>query len=248
MNAETTLENARALLAERPRWLALTGAGMSVDSGVPPFRGPGGLWERMDPETCAHVRTLDLAPERAWELFRVLDAAMHGARPHEGHAALARAEERGKLLGIVTQNIDGLHQEAGSVEVVELHGSGRRYLCHRCGRGAPRPDAGSAAVPRCPCGGVLRPAITLFGEQLPEGALERAVRLLEGADGLLVVGSSCEVFPAASIPDIALNAGLPVLVVGPDPNRLCAEPGAVWLRASARAALPALLAGEGAEP
>lgn len=243
MHQPTSLDEARRRLRSG-RWLALTGAGMSVDSGVPPFRGPGGLWEQLDPEVHAHVETLEAAPDRSWHLFRLLRRALVAATPHAGHAALARAEAAGRIVGVTTQNIDGLHQRAGSRAVIELHGSMERFRCHRCGRPVPAGEAarlGAApGVPRCACGGVIRPAITLFGEALPEGVYERSQALLEEAGGLLVVGTSAEVYPAALLPLGALHAGRPVLVVGPDPGRLTGLPGALWLPARA-VDLPRLL-------
>ncbi len=236
------LAEARRVFLGAPRWLALTGAGMSVESGIPPFRGPGGLWERMNPEEYAHVRTLERDPARAWELFRILEAAIAGARPHAGHVALAEAERRGRLNGVTTQNIDGLHQAAGSRHVIELHGTLRRWVCHRCGLAmAPEDVDRRGPVPLCGCGGVIRPAITLFGELLPPGALEHSLELLEAAGRLLVVGTSAEVHPAATVPHLALERGMPIIAVGPDPTPLLESRGVAWLRGTAREVLPRLL-------
>jgi NAD-dependent deacetylase len=190
------------------------------------------------------VQTLESDPARAWRLFRVLAESIAGARPHAGHAALAEAERRGRVSGVATQNVDGLHQAAGSRTVVELHGSARRYVCHRCGIVvAPEDLDRRGAVPLCGCGGVIRPAVTLFGELLPPGAFERAVELLEDAGGLLVVGTSAEVHPAARIPDMALDRGLPVVAVGPSPTHLTESRSVAWVRGTAREVLPALVAG-----
>ncbi len=242
MGSPVTLDAARDLVRNGD-WFVLTGAGMSVDSGVPPFRGPGGLWERMDPERYAHVETLESAPERAWELFRLLGRSLSGAAPHAGHRALAAAEAAGRVCGIATQNIDGLHQLGGSVTVIELHGSMRTFSCHACRRTAPAPAFDDGPVPRCAaCRGVLRPDITLYGEMLPDGAFERAERLLRLAHGLLVVGTSSEVYPAAILPRLGLERRMPLLVVGPDPSVLTGMPGVAWLAGRAGDVLPALLA------
>ncbi len=241
MGTRVTLDAARDLVRNGD-WFVVTGAGMSVDSGVPPFRGPGGLWERMDPERYAHVETLEAAPERAWELFRLLGRALAGAAPHAGHRALAAAEARGRVRGLATQNIDGLHQLGGSRTVIELHGSMRTFSCHACRRAAAPPPLDDGPVPRCPgCRGVLRPDITLFGEMLPDGAFEHAERLLRLAHGLLVVGTSSEVYPAALLPRLALERRMPLLVVGPDPSVLTGLPGVAWCAGGACETLPALL-------
>lgn len=275
-----SVSDARRLVDAGPGWLALTGAGMSVDSGIPPFRGPGGLWSSLDPEVYAHVDTLERAPERAWHLFRLLGAAIARARPHAGHRALARAEREGRVVGVATQNVDGLHQAAESRDVIELHGSMRGLACHACGApadpgaldDAALTDAGAAAgraatgvaagtaacagtrvapVPRCPCGGVLRPGITLFGETLPDGAFDRAALLLEAAGRLLVIGSSVEVWPVAGLPPIARAGNMDILVIGPEPTRLTAHDDVAWVRGTAVEVLPALFggtdAGEAAE-
>lgn len=247
MESTIDLSHARELFSRSRPWLALTGAGMSVDSGIPPFRGPGGLWEAMEPEEYAHVRTLERRPERAWELFRLLGRGIAAARPHAGHAALARAEASGVLAGVATQNIDGLHQAAGSQEVIELHGNGSRFYCHRCGTpAAPEAIGAEPAVPRCRCGGVLRPTITLFGEPPPEGAFERAMELLAATQRLVLIGTSAEVYPAALLPDIARRRRMPVVVLGPDPNRLTGMPGVQWLPGRAVELLPALFPAENA--
>jgi NAD-dependent deacetylase len=249
MPAPTSIEEARRLFLSAPRWLALTGAGMSVDSGIPPFRGPGGLWEKFDPEEYAHVRTLERDPARAWVLFRILEQAIAGAQPHAGHVALAEAERRGRINGVATQNIDGLHQAAGSRTVIELHGTARRCVCHRCGLAvAPEDLDRRGPVPLCGCGGVIRPAVTLFGELLPPRALERSLELLQDAGRLLVIGTSAEVHPAAMIPLLALDQDLPVIVVGPDPTRLSGQRGVTWVRGAALSVLPALLAEDDGGP
>lgn len=247
MESIIDLSQARVLFSPDRPWLALTGAGMSVDSGIPPFRGPGGLWEAIDPEEFAHVRTLERRPERAWELFRLLGRAIASALPHAGHTALARAEASGLVAGVATQNIDGLHQAAGSREVIELHGNISHFYCHHCGAPAPPEviDPGTA-VPRCPCGGVLRPTITLFGEPPPEGAFERALSLLAATQRLLVIGTSAEVYPAALLPDIARQRRMPVVVLGPDPNRLTGLQGVQWIPGRAAEWLPALFPAENA--
>jgi NAD-dependent deacetylase len=215
---------------------------MSVESGVPPFRGPGGLWERFDAEEYAQVETLRRAPEKAWTLFRVIDEAVRLAGPHEGHRALARLEEAGRLSAVVTQNVDGLHQAAGSREVVEFHGSHASLSCFACGRPASLDSLpAEPEVPRCGCGGVLRPDVVLFGEMIPREALERAQAEVQSCDLLLVVGTSATVYPAAGLPALALARNARLLDLNPAPTPWSHEPGCLYLRGTALGVLPELV-------
>lgn len=236
-----SLDRARNALSGR-YLVALTGAGMSVESGIPPFRGAGGLWTHLDPLVDGHVETLARDPERSWRLFRMLSEPLIRAKPHAGHSALARAERSGRLLGIVTTNVDGLHQRAGSRAVAEVHGTAARLYCHECGQVPPRgfriPATG---VPRCErCGGVIRPAVTLFGEMLPCGVWERGMSLVEDAEGLVAIGTSLEVQPAAALPSLVRRRGLPVVEVGPEPSDLARSGETIWIGGTAATMLPRL--------
>lgn len=204
--------------------VALTGAGISIASGVPSFRGTGGLWERHDPAEVATIAALRRDPERVWRFLRELDAVLLAAQPNPAHTALASLEERGLLRGVITQNVDGLHQAAGSRQVIELHGHTRSLHCIDCGLGLTREEAEqrtepSVAVPSCPvCDGVLKPDVTLFGEALPAGAMRRAEHLVRHCDVLLVVGTSAEVYPAAQLPELALRHGARLWEINPVPE------------------------------
>jgi NAD-dependent deacetylase len=216
---------------------------MSVESGIAPFRGPGGLWERFDPEEYAHVETLRRSPDKAWILFRLIEEAVRLAEPHEGHRALARLEEAGLLSAVVTQNVDGLHRRAGSRRVVEFHGCHETMSCFLCGRPATidrLPD--EPEIPRCDCGGVLRPDVVLFGEAIPEVALEAAHRETMSCEVMLVVGCSVAVYPAAALPVLAHTAGATVIEVNPEPTPLTANPGTLFVQGTALGVLPALAA------
>lgn len=194
------------------RLVVLTGAGMSTESGLPDFRSHGGLWYQYRPEEIASVEALRERPLLFYEFYRQRLQALDGVQPNAGHKALARLEQQGRLQLIVTQNVDGLHTAAGSQKVAEIHGSLRRARCHTCGRAySPdilrRPVKHFDDLPRCACGGLIRPDIVLFGELLPQEALDRAVAAVESCDALLVVGSSLQVYPAASLPQLALDRG-----------------------------------------
>jgi NAD-dependent deacetylase len=197
------------LLRERQPCVVLTGAGISTESGVPDFRSPEGIWARYDPAEVAHVDALRREPARVWEFYALRLEGLGGAEPNEGHRALAELEQQGWIQAIVTQNVDGLHQRAGSREVVEVHGSLREAECVHCGIRVPMADAlAQLPLPPCPeCGEVLKPGVVMFGELLPAHAIERALRLAAEARLLVVVGSSLEVHPVAALPGETLAAG-----------------------------------------
>jgi NAD-dependent deacetylase len=207
--------------------VALTGAGISVPSGIPDFRSPGsGLWERVDPMEVAHIDAFRRDPARFWSFYGERFAALADKQPNGAHRALVELERRGVLDAVITQNIDMLHRRAGTRELVEVHGSIATCTCPRCGGSVPLEDAralllsASDGVPRCEvCGGALKPEVVLFGEMLPEQALARARVLCERADVLLCIGSSLEVHPVAGLPLVTLAAGGAVAIIthGPTP-------------------------------
>ena len=214
------------LIREAASVVALTGAGISVPSGIPDFRSPGsGLWENVDPMEVAHIDAWRADPERFWHFYGNRFQALRDKRPNGAHAALVELERRGRLDAVITQNIDGLHRTAGTVELVEVHGTIDSSSCLTCGAAFPlaevrrRLEASPVSVPGCDCGEPLKPDVVLFGEFLPDGALERAYALAAGADLLLCVGSSLEVHPIAQLPGVTRQAGGEVAIVtaGPTP-------------------------------
>ena len=215
-----------ALVGQARSVVALTGAGISVPSGIPDFRSPGtGLWANVDPMEVAHIAVFRRDPERFWQFYGDRFAMLRGKRPNGAHHALVELERRGVLDAVVTQNIDGLHRAAGTRDLVEVHGTIGTSSCLSCGArfelDVVRERLGAAAdrVPRCDCGAALKPDVVLFGELLPEAALTRASELAATADVLLCVGSSLEVYPVADLPRITLAAGGAVALVtkGPTP-------------------------------
>jgi NAD-dependent deacetylase len=226
VQATTAAARLAELLRSADRVVALTGAGISVPSGIPDFRSPGtGLWANVDPMEVAHIAVFRREPERFWNFYGDRFALLRGKQPNGAHAALVELERRGVLDAVVTQNIDGLHRAAGTQELIEVHGTIGTSSCLQCGAryalDVVRERLGAAAdgVPRCDCGAALKPDVVLFGELLPEGALARASELAASADVLLCVGSSLEVFPVAELPRITLAAGGVVALVtkGPTP-------------------------------
>ena len=219
-----TIERASELLASARTGLAMTGAGVSAESGIPTFRGEGGLWSRYDPVKVASIDSFLEDPAGYWRVARERGPAVLAARPNPGHIALAALEKAGRLVGVVTQNTDGLHQDAGSRRVVELHGSGRAVQCLDCGTRERRSEVQARLdvemPPRCrACGGaLLKPTVVLFGEPMPIPAVEEAFTLAKAADVMLVVGSSLVVYPAAQVPLKAVEAGAALIVVNAEPT------------------------------
>jgi NAD-dependent deacetylase len=243
------------LLEERPSAVALTGAGASAPSGVPTYRGAGGSWSRYDPAKYASIDHFRKNPEYYWQFFRdERYLALASARPNPVHLSLAALERRGWLSAVVTQNIDGLHQAAGSRRVLELHGNSHRFRCEACAAehaaDAVRDLLDAAIPPSCPACGqpALRPDVILFGEALPLAVLAEAVEAMAKTDLVIVVGSSLVVEPAASLPFEALRRGARLAILNVDPTPLDAL-AAVSIRQPADRVLPVALERlEGREP
>lgn len=204
--------------------VALTGAGISVPSGIPDFRSPGtGLWENVDPMEVAHIDAWRADPERFWGFYGDRFQTLGDKLPNAAHEALVELEVRGLLEAVVTQNIDMLHRRAGTRDLLEVHGSIASCSCLACGERYGLDEVmarlGDATVPDCACGRPLKPDVVLFGEFLPEAALQRATDLAAAADLLLCIGSSLEVYPIAQLPGITLRHGGDVAIVtqGPTP-------------------------------
>jgi len=235
-----------AALAERvaqaERLLVLTGAGMSAESGVPTFReAQTGLWARFSPEELATPEAFAATPERVMDWYRWRRGLVAAAEPNAGHCALARRQRAHAGTSVVTQNVDGLHQRAGSVDVVELHGRLSHLRCERCSQSLPWPEDDPGGLLAHPgCGGRLRPDIVWFGEALPVEAWARAEALARAADVAIVVGTSGLVQPAASLPAIAQRAGAFVVEVNPQATPLSPQVDAC-VSGTAAEVLPALL-------
>jgi len=234
-----------AALLERTRvGVAFTGAGISVESGIPHFRGEGGLWTKVDPYKVAHIDTFRKNPAEYWTYS--LNHRRTDAEPNPAHRALAELEARGHLRAVVTQNTDGLHQKAGSGRVIELHGSSHAVICLDCRARFPRADIDAlnreCCPPNCPaCGGrFLKPTVVLFGEALPEAELRSAQFLAMAADVVLVVGSSLQVYPAAGIPRLARAHGADLIIVNAEPTPFD-EVAAVVIHGKAGEVLPEIV-------
>jgi NAD-dependent deacetylase len=226
--------------------VALTGAGVSTESGLPDFRSPGGLWADVDPMRVASLSAFRRDPGAFYAFYQDRLSRLGGAQPNHAHRALADLERGGLLRAVITQNVDGLHQAAGSRRVLELHGSLRRAACPDCGARADiavLTDALAAGrQPHCPvCAGPLKPDVVLFGELLPLTVFAEADALCREADALLVVGSSLTVTPAAELPQTLLDRGGRLIIVNREPTPYDAD-AAVVIRDDAGRALPAMAA------
>jgi NAD-dependent deacetylase len=213
------------LIRDAASVVALTGAGISVPSGIPDFRTPGkGLWEKVDPMEVAHIDAFHRDTRRFWHFYRPRFETLDGKRPNGAHDALAELEHRRMLDAVITQNVDRLHEKAGSVRVVEVHGSIATSSCTSCSASYPLERVGELfdedGIATCACcTGKVKPDVVLFGELLPEAAMAEAQELCAAADLLLCVGSSLEVYPVAGLPELTLGAGGAVAIVtrGPTP-------------------------------
>lgn len=209
------------LIRQSRRAVALTGAGISVESGIPDFRSPGGLWSRFNPMEYAHIQALRTNPAKVWELLKEMDETITRARPNPAHLVLAELEARGHLIGIITQNVDNLHQAAGSRKVVEYHGNALRFVCLACRRPFARETLDFAAAPLyCPCGGLIKPDVVFFGEAIPPAAQAQAQELAQSCDLLLVIGTSAEVAPASYLPYTARDWGATIVENNLEPTIL----------------------------
>ena len=218
------------LIREAERAVVLTGAGVSVPSGIPDFRTPGkGIWEKVNPMEVAHIDAFRRNPDRFWQFYSERFSSLVDKRPNPGHEAIAELERRGLVRGVITQNVDRLHRMAGSERVIEVHGSIENCVCMECGGrvGLERVVEIIRAHPGAPeceaCIQPLKPDVVLFGEMLPADALTEAHSLAQEADLMLCVGSSLEVFPVASLPGVTLEAGGRVSIVTAGPTAYDSE-------------------------
>jgi NAD-dependent deacetylase len=224
----------------------LSGAGISAESGVPTFRDvETGLWAKVDPYEISSIDGWRRHPEKVWAWYLWRHYMMKSVEPNDAHRAVAAWEDYAEVH-VVTQNVDDLHERGGSSRVYHLHGSLFAFKCDRCGtpyRGElpPMPEpVETVEPPRCTCGGLIRPDVVWFGEDLPAEAWERSLDAVTASDVAVVVGTSAIVYPAAGLPELALANGIPVIEVNPERTPL-SEHASISLRESAATALPDLL-------
>ena len=245
-----TGENSFRDAAERIRaakyLTAFCGAGISVESGIPPFRGEGGIWNKYDPAILDLDRFMR-NPERSWPVIKEMFTCFLGSdgrppvQPNAAHRVLAKWEAEGRLKTVITQNIDGLHAAAGSRNLVEFHGHCRSLTCLQCGRQLPlNAETTRAPVPRCPCGGLLKPDFVFFGEGIPPAALADSDDAARRTDCMILIGTSGVVYPAAAVPVLAKRCGAVLIEVNPEPSDYTARLTDLFLPLKAGAALTRL--------
>lgn len=222
--------------------IALTGAGISVESGIPDFRSADGLWSKYDPLEFAYIESFRANPAKVWKMLVELDEVLLKAKPNGAHLSLAELEKRGILRAVVTQNVDSLHQRAGSMVVVEFHGNNRTLRCDACGWRVPR-EAVSLAIlpPMCSCGSALRPDLVFFGEAIPAAAYNQALVAAEKCDFMVIVGTSASVAPASHLPLLAKRKGAFLLEINPRASELSHHLTDLRIAEPAGIALPAIL-------
>ena len=238
------IERAAEVLTTAKRTVALTGAGISVESGIPPFRGKGGLWEKIDPMKYATIDAFLDDPETVWNvLIKDMTTLLETARPNPGHTGLADLERLGILKTIITQNVDGLHQMAGNRDVIEFHGNFAGQHCLDCSQSIETSQVDLTQMPpRCSCGGILRPDCIFLDEMIPHEALIRSQQASAACDVMLVIGTSATVQPAATMPFIAKDNGAVIIEINPEPTPLFSRIGDLPLLGGAGSIMPRLMA------
>ncbi|HOK00870.1 MAG TPA: NAD-dependent deacylase [Spirochaetota bacterium] len=237
----SAISDAVSVIKKSKSMIALTGAGISVESGIPDFRSAGGLWDKYDPAIYASIHSFRNMPERVWEMIFELIDITERAKPNSAHQALANLEEMGLLKAVITQNIDNLHQEAGSKNVIEYHGNAKHLVCLTCGsQYSPLDfDLEHKEIPHCEaCGKVLKPSVVFFGEMIPPDALYNSQRYAEEADVVLVVGTSAVVYPAASIPGVVKSHGGIVIEFNLERTELTGSITDIFIQGKAGQTLP----------
>ncbi len=242
-HSDEQIKRAAGLIRNAKHLVAFTGAGISVESGIPPFRGPEGLWSKYDPI----VLDLDYFyrnPEASWKVIKEIFYDFFGkARPNPAHLALAQLERAGILKSIITQNIDNLHQEAGNTVVHEFHGNSQKLICTSCGEHyAARDVSLDVLPPKCKkCDSLLKPDFIFFGESIPADAYTSSVKAAENADVFLIIGSTGEIMPASQIPHIAKQTGAKIIEINPETSRYTRSVTNIHLKGKAGEVMQKLL-------
>jgi NAD-dependent deacetylase len=223
--------------------IAFTGAGISVESGIPDFRGAQGLWQKYDPEEYANIHAFYANPDKVWLMLKDMFSLVMAARPNPAHIGLAELEELGLLSSVITQNVDGLHQAAGNKNVIEFHGSHRTLTCLKC---STKRDGISLTIndlpARCPrCSSLLKPDVVFFGEPIPWEAQVMSFKESESCSAVLVIGTSAVVYPAASIPITAKERGAIVIEINMEPTPLTDQISDYLISGSAGKIIPAIV-------
>jgi len=238
---EKLLKKAAEAIIRSNLTLALTGAGISVESGIPDFRSAGGLWSKYDPAEYATIEAFRANPEKVWHMLRDMDEIVSAAKPNKAHLGLGELENMGFLHFIITQNIDNLHQEGGAKNVIEYHGNSSTLSCLWCGRKYSTGEKRDEFPPKCECGKILKPDVVFFGEPIPPDALSRSFQLASKAEALLVIGTSAVVSPANTIPTVAKQNHATIIEINMERTHLTDSITDIFLQGSAGEVVDALV-------
>ena len=239
---EKLIEQAADVIINSKLTLALTGAGISVESGIPDFRSAEGLWSKFDPAEYATISAFRSQPEKVWEMLREMDDVVNKARPNDAHLGMGELEKLGYLHHIITQNIDNLHQAGGSKNVIEYHGNSTTLSCLWCRKRYKSEEKRGEHPPKCQCQKILKPDIVFFGESIPEDALHRSFELASSAQALMVVGTSAVVSPVNTIPAIAKQNGSMIIEINKERTHLTDSLTDIFLQGSATGVISDLVA------
>lgn len=236
------IKEAAEIIRNSKNLIAFTGAGISVESGIPSFRGEGGLWSKYDPEILS-LSFFKANPKKSWESIREIFYEYWGeSSPNPAHKALAKLEEDGILKGIVTMNIDALHQKAGSKHVVEFHGTLDKMVCQKCGKKYKCTDVDLVSLPpKCDCGGILKPDFIFFEEGIPHDAYQESMEMASNADAVLVIGTTGEVAPASYIPVVAKQNRAKIIEINPQESTYTGKISDIYIPEKAGEAMSELL-------
>ncbi len=241
---DNNIIKAAEIVKKSKSMIALTGAGISVESGIPDFRSAGGLWDKYDPAIYASIYSFHSMPEKVWEMIFDMIEITDNAKPNNAHYALAELENMKLLKAVITQNIDNLHQESGSKNVIEYHGNAKNLVCLSCSAKytASEFEIAERRIPHCDaCGKILKPSVIFFGENIPQHALHDSQQYAEAADVVLVAGTSAVVYPAAGIPRIAKSRGACIIEFNIEETELSKSDTDILILGSAGKTLPELV-------
>jgi NAD-dependent deacetylase len=240
---EEEIRRVAELISATDKAVALTGAGISVDSGIPAFRGAQGLWEKYDPAEYAHIDAFLTDPKKVWVMLEEMAGIVMTAQPNPGHRGLAELERMGHLMAVITQNVDNLHQRAGNQNVIEFHGNGSRLVCLRCGRRYSVEETEFTEFPpHCQCSMILKPDVIFFGELIPAEASQRAEEAAVNCSLMLVIGTSAMVWPASEIPRVARDHNAQIVEINVEKTELTGRIADHHIGESASVVLPAIVA------
>jgi NAD-dependent deacetylase len=239
---ERLMDQAAEWMLNSKLTLALTGAGISVESGIPDFRSAEGLWAKYDPAQYATITAFRSDPPKVWQMLRDMDEVIGRARPNRAHTGIGELERMGCLHYVITQNVDNLHQAGGSSRVIEYHGNSSTLSCLSCAKKYLASEKRDGVFPpRCDCGEILKPDVIFFGEAIPVEALNQSYQLASSAGAVLVVGTSAEVAPANTIPLVAKENGAKIIEINKEGTHLTGTITDIFLQGSAGDVISALV-------